>query len=66
MTDLFQTRSVLIFIASMFIALAAWASALPPDVQWADLTTVQNVFAFFGTIGAVLAAWLGKSPLTKM
>lgn len=65
MKSVFENKSPLVLFASLLVGLAAYGAALPETVTWSDLTTVQNVFSFLGTIGAVLAAWLGKSPLTK-
>lgn len=52
--------SYVILVASLMIAVGSWGAN---HDNWSDLTQVSHVFELVGIIGAVLLAWLGKSPI---
>lgn len=55
--------SVLLLVASLFIALGGWMLTLP---NWAAATTPTAIGGLFLGLGGVICAWLGKSPIQSI
>lgn len=62
MRKILMDHKVLVLVAALFIALAAWGEGFE---SWKQLLEVRNVFALIGSIGSVVLAWLGKSPVKE-
>ncbi len=52
--------SVMVLIASLMLAVGGWLAAL---ASWHDLAQPGTIAALLSTIGGVILAWLGRSPI---
>jgi hypothetical protein len=53
--------SILVLIASLMLSIGGWLGALG---SWHDLVQPGTIAALLSTIGGVILAWLGRSPIT--
>ncbi len=53
--------SIVVLIASLMLAIGGWLAAL---ASWHDLAQPGTMAALLSTIGGVILAWLGRSPIT--
>jgi hypothetical protein len=53
--------SIMVLIASLMLAVGGWMAALG---SWHDLAQPGTIAALLSTIGGVILAWLGRSPIT--
>jgi hypothetical protein len=53
--------SIVVLIASLMLAIGGWLAALG---SWHDLAQPGTIAALLSTIGGVILAWLGRSPIT--
>jgi hypothetical protein len=52
--------SIIVLIASLMLAIGGWLAALG---SWHDLEQPGTIAALLSTIGGVILAWLGRSPI---
>jgi len=53
--------SIIVLIASLMLAAGGWLAAL---ASWHDLAQPGTIAALLSTVGGVILAWLGRSPIT--
>jgi hypothetical protein len=54
--------SIMVLIASLLLAVGGWLAALG---SWHDLMQPGIIAALLSTIGGVILAWLGRSPINS-
>jgi hypothetical protein len=52
--------SIMVLVASLMLAIGGWLAALG---SWNDLAQPGTIAALLSTIGGVILAWLGRSPI---
>ncbi len=53
--------SIVVLIASLMLAVGGWLAAIG---SWHDLAQPETIAALLSTIGGVVLAWFGRSPIT--
>jgi hypothetical protein len=53
-------KSYLYLLAAIFIAFGGWAASAQ---TWSQLLSIGMLPIFIGSLGSIIVAWLGQSPV---